>query len=96
MKDNWKQIGIVGVDAGLIWIGDPCYCVTPDANEHPAQTWSEFCDKMGEDNHKQFNFDLGHAGLGVCVCSGYGDGTYPVFVRTDREGRVIGVRVDFD
>jgi hypothetical protein len=25
MNENWKLIGHIGVDAGLCWIGDPCY-----------------------------------------------------------------------
>lgn len=26
---NWTQVGVIGVDSGLCWVGDPCYCVTP-------------------------------------------------------------------
>lgn len=98
---NWQEVGMIGVDAGLCWVGDPCYCVTPDANSHPAQTWSEFCDQLepfGEaynDVH-QWNYKAGHAGLGVSVSTGWGDGTYPVFIRRDKEtGRVAEVRVVF-
>ncbi len=24
-KTKWEKIGQIGVDAGLCWIGDPCY-----------------------------------------------------------------------
>lgn len=93
----WEQVGKIGVDAGLCWIGDPCYCVTPDSDEHPAQTWDEFCDKLGDDHkHKQWNYKRGHAGLGVTVETGYGDGTYPVYVKKNRHGRVVEVKVCFD
>ncbi len=23
--DVWHQVGVVGVDAGMVWVGDPCY-----------------------------------------------------------------------
>ena len=43
MKNKkWEEVGLIGVDAGLCWLGDPCYCVTPDADNHPTQTWIEF------------------------------------------------------
>lgn len=95
----WKKVGVIGVDAGLCWIGDPCYCVTPDANQHPAETWLDFCHKLdfseGEMT-KQWNYKLGHPGLGVSVSTGYGDGTYDVEARFETaSGRCAGVRVKF-
>jgi hypothetical protein len=98
MKRPWERVGVVGVDAGMVWIGDPCYCVTPDASCHPAKTWMEFCDLLHEGGfdsrgHQQFNVSTGIAGLGVAVSSGYGDGVYPVYIRRNEEGRVAGVRV---
>ena len=97
-KAKWKHVGVIGVDAGLCWVGDPCYCVTPDATEHPAKTWNEFCEMLPSEypTIKQFNHKRGHAGLGVCVSTGYGDGTYPVFVKKNEEGRIIAVMVSFD
>lgn len=99
--NKWEKIGVVGVDAGLVWIGDPCYCVTPDANEHPAKTWKEFCDKIlkhgiHEKGFQQFNYKLGHPGLGVCVTSGIGDGVYEVFARRNSEGSIMEVRINFE
>jgi hypothetical protein len=93
---EWEQVGGIGVDAGLCWIGDPCYCVTPDADSHPAKTWSEFCEKIRDMEHsQQFNYPLGHPGLGVCVSTGWGDGFYPVYVRLNEDGRVAEARVVF-
>lgn len=97
-NENWIQVGEIGVDAGLVWVGDPCYCVTPDANNHPAKTWSEFCDLYkghADQIAKQFNYSAGHEGLGVTVQSGYGDGIYPVLIRKNAEGRVMEVKVVF-
>jgi hypothetical protein len=98
MKSRLERVGIIGVDAGLCWVGDPCYCVTPDCSSHPAKTWQEFCDKLAEIEKQgtaQWNFPLGHAGLGVTVQTGWGDGSYPVYVRRSPEGRVIEVVVKF-
>ena len=96
---DWLEVGVIGVDAGLCWVGDPCYCVTKDATERPAETWSEFCDKLQDgrevDGAYPFNFQLGHAGLGIAVSTGYGDGVYPVSVRKNAEGRVMAVMVNF-
>src|SRR5271168_4132582 len=94
---NTRQlIGEIGVDAGLCWIGDPCYIL--HANPPPkaiGKDWGEFCDILDQATCKQFNYDLGHAGLGVVVSTGYGDGTYPVYARFNKEGRVAKVWVDF-
>lgn len=94
----WEPAGVIGVDAGLCWIGDPCYCVTPDANEHPAQTWGEFCENLRDldrQGFQQFNYRRGQEGLGVAVSTGYGDGQYPVSIQRTSDGRVAGVCVDF-
>jgi hypothetical protein len=94
---KWEEVGVIGVDAGLCWIGDPCYCVTPDATEHPAETWKEFCDILRDteiDRTKQWYYQMGHAGLGVSVNTG-GDGCFPVYVKRDEDGRITEVKVKF-
>ncbi len=96
---KWEDAGEIGVDAGLCWVGDPCYCVTPDANNHPAKTWKEFCHELGKKELRgvaQWNYKLGHPGLGVSVSTGYGDGVYKVQVRRETEtGRIAELRVKF-
>ena len=93
----WEQVGEVGVDAGLIWLGDPCYIIGKEA-DHRWDEWSDFCNDMDQDNWpdtKQFNFRMGHAGLGVTVSTGYGDGLYPVEVKRTSKGRIAEVRLVF-
>lgn len=100
MNNKLEKVGVIGVDAGLCWIGDPCYVLHKEAGtkyEDIGNDWREFCDKLGEDYPiaKQFKYDMGHAGLGVCVSTGYGDGTYPVYVRRNKEGRIMEAVIKF-
>ena len=98
-----EQIAEIGVDAGLCWIGDPCYIL--QGKEQPPKaignSWEEFCDILDQDGQyptcKQFSYDLGHDGLGVVASTGYGDaGTYPgVYAEFNEEGRVAKVWVEF-
>jgi len=89
MKDTVVKIGMIGVDAGLVWIGDPCYVLhSKTLPKAIGKSWFEFCEGLSEKfpTMKSFNYDLGHEGLGVCVSSGRGDGTYPVYALVGEEG----------
>jgi hypothetical protein len=44
----------------------------------------------------QLNYKMGHAGAGVAVSSGYGDGVYPVIAHYNKDGRVSKVEILFD
>jgi hypothetical protein len=100
--EHWQKIGEVGVDAGLIWVGDPCYIHhdNSEIEKEWGKTWSEFCEILSEKEKGkyptavQFNYSLGHPGLGVCVSSGYGDGCYPVFVKR-KDGMIKELKVVF-
>ncbi len=97
---EFETIGVIGVDAGMCWVGDPCYCVTPDSAHHPADTWADFCKRLVESGHDErgftaFPYARGHEGLGVAVNTGYGDGVYPVQIRRNSEGRIAELRVLF-
>jgi hypothetical protein len=92
-----KQIGVIGVDAGLCWIGDPCYIFDPDQRPKAiGKDWPDFCAKLSKDRPtcQQFNYDIGHPGLGVVVSTGAGDGVYPVYAEIE-DGIVSKVWVDF-
>lgn len=105
LSSGCVEVGTIGVDAGLCWIGDPCYILHRKNDEESGgppealgSSWSEFCDKLfaaESGGATQWNYDLGHPGLGVTVSTGYGDGSYPVYVRRNSEGRIAEVRVVF-
>lgn len=55
LSGEWEYAGGFGVDAGLCWIGDPCYILHKQANsekEHDqlpstlGKDWGEFCDHL--------------------------------------------------
>jgi hypothetical protein len=43
-----------------------------------------------------FNHDLGHSGMGIMTDTMYGDGSYPVYVERNKEGRIKRVVIDFE
>lgn len=102
MARKWQKVGVIGVDAGICWIGDPCYILHKDKKGEDAvpkdigKDWHEFCARLGDNSDTaQFNYDLGHPGLGVVVSTGYGDGSYDVEVHKTSDGRIAAVRVVF-
>ena len=93
----WEKVGEIDVDAGLCWIGDPCYILHREGKDQPKSVgtnWGEFCDKLDEDV-TQFAHNGNYPGLGIAVSTGYGDGSYGVFVQKDKHGRIMSVKVDF-
>lgn len=88
--NDWQRVGEIGVDAGLVMVGDPCYAAL---KSHPIRKWDKFC-CMLIDDATQLNYAHGAPGLGVVVSSGYGDGNYPVYIKRDR-GVVTEMKVVF-
>lgn len=93
LENKWTKVGVVGVDAGLIWVGDPCYIMGDDASNR-VKSWSEFCKLLNVEKVDGVMEPLKH-GIGLAISSGYGDGVYPVSVKYNDEGRVAALKVDF-
>lgn len=101
-----KLVGYISVDAGLCWIGDPCYILHQDKlPEALGENWNEFCDKLYDEGNngptmKSFEHYKGNEGLGCVVSTGFGDGLYPVYAYVSDEGewgkRIMGVYIDFN
>jgi hypothetical protein len=101
---NWQLLGHFGVDAGMVWIGDPCYILHPDKMPKAVgSNWGDFCElchdksnpkALTNNNFQSFPFDLGHEGLGVVAYTGYGDGSYPVYGLIE-DDRVHAIIIDF-
>ena len=95
--DGWTKVGQVGVDAGILYLGDPCYVLHQE--EPPPEigkNWADFCDKLSDDCYT--STQIGKC-TGVVVSTGVGDGLYSVYVKYSDLGswgkRVKEVKVVF-
>lgn len=97
---DWEKVGFVYVDAGMVWLGDPCYTLDPKGCA-AVNTWDEFCQRLSNCDGEGGNHHMiGHSsplgeGMGMAISSGYGDGEYPVMVRYTPEGRVAALKIEF-
>lgn len=104
-----KLIGYCGVDSGQILLTDPCYVkdfvdneefeptksMTTTGETHPYSYNGACGASLSEHGGGQLMFAMGHAGAGVCVSSGWGDGLYPVFADYSEDGRIASVTIQF-
>lgn len=101
MKKKLVKVGKIGVDAGLCWIGDPCYLLQGSRPKSIGNDWDGFCDTLPEDAPimKSYDYDIGHEGLGCVVSTGYGDGVYDVIAEVIEDPkwgtRIKSVKVVF-
>lgn len=97
--------GHVGVDAGLIMIGDPGYVVEP-SGEDLDLSWDEFVERVfDKDETRRRPADgeipdvatepLGRL-QGIVIPSGYGDGIYPVYVTLADDGTPESATIVFN
>ena len=82
-EPGWHYVGSIGIDTATCWIGDPTYEVPYFGDACGLVPY------IGIDR----NDDVGR---GVLVSTGFGDGSYPVYLRTAKgSGRTVGVLIDF-
>ena len=99
MRDHkLKPIGTVGVDTGRLLIIDPAHLDSDETRTLLRQlTSAAGLDSGGP--ARQLHFSHGHAGLGVVLTSGWGDGTYTVMADTclDEHGFTIirAIKIQF-
>jgi hypothetical protein len=108
MNGRYK-VGEVGVDAGMVMVGDPCYLNTYGKESADGFEWVE-SEVDAQKSTKKFDYsysgacaatlgedsagELGRASA-VAVSSGYGDGVYPVYATYNHEGRITKLEVVF-
>ena len=108
MNGRYK-VGSVGVDAGMVMVGDPCYLNTYGKESADGFEWVE-AEVDAQKSTKKFDYsysgacaatlgedsagELGRAAA-VAVSSGYGDGVYPVYATYNHEGRISKLEVVF-
>jgi hypothetical protein len=99
---TWEKIADIGVDAGMVWLGDPAYTMTPDTPYPVARDWDTFVAEVfarpfERQGFSRFEKADNWGDVGVAVMPRDGDGVYPVYVRRDgRTGRIAEVRISFD
>lgn len=98
------HVGDVFVDAGAIWVGDPCYVISSDA-DYDKIAWNEFCHlwfEFGSVEHRLKNSPAPHVseplggGIGLVIDTAWGDGSYPVYVEYNENGRPSKVTIEFE
>ena len=107
-KGKWEQTKIDGgVDSGQMSIFDskfylddseakgakPGWMEPSEGEEGYSPFYSACCNLTCDENSK----DL-HGGVlphGVVASSGYGDGSYPVFVKKNAKGLAVAIKVEF-
>jgi hypothetical protein len=91
-------IGKVGVDTGRLLIIDPAHLDSDETRTLLQQLDRETLLEAAAPA-RQLHFSRGHAGLGVVLMSGWGDGTYTVMADTfvDDHGFTIisEIRIQF-
>lgn len=99
---GFREVGSVDVDAGLIWVGAPCYVIRDSDETRPSslgKDWFGFCDNLFKgrvDGVTNFEHDGGFGGMGLAISTQFGDFTYPVYVEHDDRGRPRRILIDFD
>ena len=99
MNKQTIEDSTIYVDAGMIWIGDPCYVMGGTTSTHGVRDWSAFARKLEDARTAADEDDAAHEplgrGIGLAIPSGYGDGEYPVEIVKNSEGRVASVTITF-
>jgi hypothetical protein len=108
-KNGKWLVGRVGVDAGMVMVGDPCYLSDYGKKSSDGFEWVEGeVEAQKTANEFEYSYsgacaatlsensagELGN-GSAVAVSSGYGDGQYPVYAHYNHEGRIERLEVVF-
>lgn len=78
---SWKYIGRCAVDSGQMMLVDPCYVLRDNKESKDGVTYEELLAEWEKVDWKGDYIDLPNK-LGFVTCTGYGDGTYSVYIKT--------------
>lgn len=92
VEGEWKEIGHVGVNSGMCWLGDPAQVLKPENVMGEGKDWADFSREVH--SHPDFGANE-FPKYGVAVVAGYGDGKYPVMIKRNEDGRISEVRIVF-
>lgn len=101
MNSEWEYVGTLGVDSGQMMLCDPCYIKKDFANEYGEggnpMSYSGACNATL--SNQGFGFLTNTSGnysinLAFVTSSGYGDGSYPVYIKRDGN-RIAEMKIVF-
>lgn len=105
-QGTWRLVGHVAVDSGQLLITDPAYLgkyVDDDFDGNtselsrtkpkPSYSYSGCCVARQSKTHCGQTPSGEFKGAGFVAATGYGDGTYPVYVSYNKEGRVASIKI---
>jgi hypothetical protein len=98
--NDLEFVGSFSVDSGQVMIGDPCYL--DSWNNNTNDEWN-LDNKVGEYSYQgasatTLSNNFGTLGTATAVVSstGYGDGMYSVYAKTNEDNRVAYLVIDFE
>ncbi len=82
-KSNWKRVGTINVDSGQMMLVDPCYVMGD--SRYPEDKGADYSDLLAAygNDHNVNTIEFSN---GIVSSTGYGDGSYDVFIKTSDEG----------
>ncbi len=91
-----KLIGHCGVDAGLIYIVDPCY-IKSQPLVADGERWQDFCNEFykGDSGRKNEGTHAKEMCNGVVTNTRWGDGNYPVYAIQNKQGETLRIVIEF-
>lgn len=87
-----ELIGHCGVDAGLIYIVDPCY-IKSQPLVADGERWQDFCTEFYKDEKKGTHSR--EMCNGVVTNTRNGDGNFPVYAIKNKAGETLRVVIEF-
>ena len=98
-----ELIGYFSVDSGMAMIGDPCYLSDFENWDDSVESFDEHPKHKGKYSYlgacnatleKSYG-ELGNA-TSVVFNTGYGDGLYAVYAKTNHHGKITKIVVEFE
>jgi hypothetical protein len=94
MTGHERLIGHIGVDAGIVAVGDPC-CLVPGGGPSSPEWEEVVAEVFDADNPRRVRGTSAVQVRGtIMTTTPSGDGAYPVYAELDDTGQVLALRVD--
>lgn len=89
-----RLIGHVGVDAGIVVVGDPCYLVAGGSPVDPQ--WQDIVKQIfdPQNPHRIEETSAVQVAGTIMTKTAGGDDMYPVYAELDASGQVLSLRID--